>query len=64
MFLQNHKTMDNDNNNNDNGNTGRDKVDQQETHEVFGDVNLMGAMVILFLLQLMQYIMNKRYCTC
>ena len=56
--------MDNDNNNNDNGNTGRDKVDQQETHEVFGDVNLMGAMVILFLLQLMQYIMNKRYCTC
>ena len=63
MFLQNHKTMDNDDHNNDRGATGRDKV-ERETHEVFGDVNLLGAMVILFLLQLMQYVMNKRYCTC
>jgi hypothetical protein len=55
--------MDDDRRNNDDNNIGRDKV-QQETHEVFEDVNLLGAVLFLFLLQLMQQIMNRGMCTC
>lgn len=36
----------------------------QVTHEVFEDVNLVFAIMVLLLLQIMQETMNVRFCTC
>lgn len=37
---------------------------REETHEVFDDVNLGAVMLFLFLLGLMQQMMNRELCTC
>lgn len=37
---------------------------ERQRHEVFGDVNLGAVILFLFLLQLIQQIMNRGLCTC
>lgn len=40
------------------------QTNREETQEVFDDVNLMAAVLFLFLLQLLNYSQLKSLCTC